>query len=348
MSLRVDIKKKFDDFSLEVCFTSRQVPLAMLGESGSGKSMTLKCIAGVETPDEGIIELDGRILYDSKKKINLTPQQRKVGYLFQSYALFPHMTVEQNIACGLDTKNNTDLIDSLLKRFDLQGMGKRYPWQLSGGQQQRVALARILAYNPKVLLLDEPFSALDSYLKEALHLEMLAVLHEYTGEVVLVTHSRDEAYKLCPDMVVLKDGSAVSFGKTKELFRNPQKVQTARLTGCKNISKVKRLGSNILYAEDWDITLQTESTIATTCTHIGLRAHDFIVKEIDDGHPNNIKIKQSEQVEGPFEWSILFKNAKATKDTEDIWWKYPKVGKPLATPAYLCIQEQNILLLEEE
>ena len=178
MSLKVHIKKDYGSFKLNVDFETSHAPLAILGSSGSGKSLTLKCIAGIEKPDEGYIELNGRVLFDSEKKINLTPQQRKVGYLFQNYALFPNMNVVQNIMCGLthyQCKKGSTLkqkyeeklrkVVEFLEFFQLKGLEKHKPHQLSGGQQQRVALARILASQPEVLLLDEPFSALDEHLR---------------------------------------------------------------------------------------------------------------------------------------------------------------------------------------
>ena len=166
MSLFVDIRKKLKGFSLNVSFETNGDYLGVLGSSGSGKSMTLKCIAGIETPDEGLIILNGKVLFDSKKKINLKPQERNIGYLFQNYALFPNMTVEKNIGIGLKgskyEKNRK--INEIIEAFHLQGLEKKYPRQLSGGQQQRVALARCIIYKPDVLMLDEPFSALDTYL----------------------------------------------------------------------------------------------------------------------------------------------------------------------------------------
>ena len=168
MSLKVHIHSKLKGFELKVDFETNGKPMGILGASGCGKSMTLKCIAGIMTPDEGYIELRGKVLFDSKNKINLKPQDRKVGYLFQNYALFPNMTVAQNIAVGIrgSKSEKTEVVTKMLHNFHLQGLEKRYPSQLSGGQQQRVALARILAYEPDALLLDEPFSALDAYLKE--------------------------------------------------------------------------------------------------------------------------------------------------------------------------------------
>ena len=178
MSLQAAIKKRFSGFSLDVSLNTDGGVMGILGASGSGKSMTLKCIAGIETPDEGRIVLNGRVLFDSEKHINLPPQKRKVGYLFQNYALFPNMTVETNIAAGLSgsKEEKQEAVARMIRLFKLEGLEKRYPSQLSGGQQQRVALARILVYEPDVIMLDEPFSALDYYLKEQLQFQVREVL----------------------------------------------------------------------------------------------------------------------------------------------------------------------------
>ena len=186
MSLRVEIEKRLGNFALQAEFETREQTLALLGASGCGKSVTLKCIAGIMTPDKGRIELDGQVLFDAEKGINLPPQKRRVGYLFQQYALFPNMTVVQNICCGIRARGaeRERLVREQMRRFQLEGLEKSYPAQLSGGQQQRVALARILAGEPKAILLDEPFSALDSYLKWSLEAELTQMLAAFSGPLV--------------------------------------------------------------------------------------------------------------------------------------------------------------------
>ena len=184
MSLEVKIKKKLKEFTLESELNVETGCTGLMGPSGSGKSITLKCIAGVETADSGRIVLDGKILYDSEKKIDLPPQKRKIGYLFQGYALFPNMTIEENIKTGLRAKGfPKDEIEQktndMMKRFHIEELAKRYPRQISGGQKQRTALARMLVCEPEVILMDEPFSALDEYLREQMQDElsnMLAML----------------------------------------------------------------------------------------------------------------------------------------------------------------------------
>ena len=218
MALSVNIEKKFQDFYLKVKFEVENEVLAILGPSGCGKSMTLKCIAGIETPDKGKIILDGVTLFDSEKKINLPPQKRKVGYLFQQYALFPNMTVEQNIACGVKEKDRKDTVTKeMIQMMNLDGMEKKKPHQLSGGQQQRVALARILVNKPKVLLLDEPFSALDAHLKEQLQSEVREILCKFGKTAILVSHDKDEVYRLSDRVMTMMDGQAEAAGcKAKE------------------------------------------------------------------------------------------------------------------------------------
>ena len=176
MSLHIDIRKRLGSFTLDVKFSAENGITSLLGASGCGKSMTLKCIAGIEKPDEGRIELDGTVLFDSAQKINLPPQKRRVGYLFQNYALFPNMSVRQNILCGLNREKDRGAkerrLRDMLRMMQLEGLEDRKPAQLSGGQQQRAALARILVNDPQILLLDEPFSALDGHLRDSLKVEM--------------------------------------------------------------------------------------------------------------------------------------------------------------------------------
>lgn len=351
MSLFVDIKKKLKGFSLDVSFETNGEYLGILGSSGSGKSMTLKCIAGIETPDEGRIVLNGKVLFDSYRKINLKPQDRHIGYLFQNYALFPNMTVEENIGIGLLTSKieKEKMVSEIIKKFHLQGVEKKYPNQLSGGQQQRVAMARCIIYKPDILLLDEPFSALDSHLKEKLQSEVLEFLKLYDGEVLMVTHSRDEVYKFCKNVVIIDKGNSILLGNTKEVFREPKLVEAAMLTGCKNISRCKIVSSNKVYAVDWDITLEVEKEIPKEINYIGIRAHSFEIINTNVKTEKNILDWQIDKiVENVFEYSILLKNRnKENKDT--ILYKIRKEewnNRQNKEELYLKISESSILFLK--
>lgn len=340
--LKVNILKELKEFDLNVDFELKKGCLGILGPSGCGKSMTLKSIAGIVTPDEGIISLatdDETIYFDSSNKINLKPQKRNVGYLFQNYALFPNMTVEENIAAGLSKGYDEKIVSDMIKRFHLEGLEKRYPRQLSGGQQQRVALARILAYGPDVILLDEPFSAMDTFLKEQLRIELVNSLKDFDGFSVMVTHNRDEAFQFCDELIVLDKGKIIAKGDTYEIFENPKKVQVARLTGCKNISKIEVIDDYHLKSLDWGVTFEVSEKISPNITHIGIRAHDFVAGEKDD--VNVVDTTNATMLEMPFEWEITLENG--------LWWKYDKQIRDheFEIPEYLKVDPKNIILLEE-
>ena len=340
--LEVNIQKKLKEFDLNVDFELKKGCLGILGPSGCGKSMTLKSIAGIENPDNGVVNLitdEENIYFDSDKKINLKPQKRNVGYLFQNYALFPNMTVEENVASGLSKNYDEKIVSEMIKRFRLEGLEKRYPRQLSGGQQQRVALARILAYGPDVLLLDEPFSAMDTFLKEQLRLELVNLLKDFDGFSILVTHDRDEVFQFCDELLILDKGKIIAKGNTHEIFENPKKVQVARLTGCKNISKIEILDDYHLKALDWGLTLEVNEEISSNITHVGIRAHDFSAAQEDD--VNIIDTANSTIIEMPFEWEITLANG--------LWWKYDKEihVHEFEVPKYIKVDPKNIILLEE-
>jgi len=353
MSLIVDIKKKLKDFSLEISFKTNGDYLGVLGASGSGKSMTLKCIAGVETPDEGIIVLNGKVLFDSKKKINLKPQDRKVGYLFQNYALFPHMTVEENIGLALAKKEKEHKVCEMIEAFHLQGLEKKYPNQISGGQQQRAALARCIVYKPEILMLDEPFSALDSYLKDQLQDGVLELLKLYDGEVLMVSHCMNEVYRFCKKLAIIDKGKSVLLGDTKEVFKQPKLYSAARLTGCKNISRCEVVSSNRVYAVDWDIILETEKVIDRNTKYIGIHTHDFQVIDASKAkaEKNIVKCRVKKVVEDVFKYNIFLQNKESRKknDNSDILFKVSKEewnNRKDRENVYLKVPEEAILLLE--
>ena len=209
--LEVQIYKKLAEFDLDASFQVDDNILGLMGASGSGKSMTLKCIAGIETPDQGRIVLNNRVLFDSEKKINVPIQKRNVGYMFQSYALFPNMNVYENISVGLRARKVKDVdivVQKVMQQFRVFELASRYPKQLSGGQRQRVALARLMAYEPDVLLLDEPFSALDEDLKEDL-LQKLKSELQISKPVIFVSHDKEEVNYLCDLNYKIKQGEII-------------------------------------------------------------------------------------------------------------------------------------------
>lgn len=285
MSLSVDIRKRLGTFSLDVSFTSDDAAetLALLGASGSGKSVALKCIAGIERPDEGRIVLNDRVLFDSAAGVDVSVRERRVGYLFQSYALFPTMTVEQNVVAGVRSGSRAERLaraHEQIRAFRLDGLERLRPAQLSGGQQQRCALARIMANGPELLLLDEPFSALDGYLRWQLELELADTLRAFPGGVVFVTHSRDEVYRMCDRVCVLTNGHSGRTVSTRELFDAPATLAEAVMSGCKNVSAATPVGDHALSCVDWGVTLACEREAAGS-DHAGIRAHDLRLVEAD-------------------------------------------------------------------
>lgn len=236
--LKAKIKKSLPGFTLEVDFAIDQEILAILGPSGSGKTMTLKCIAGLLPPDEGHIELNGRVLYDSAAKINLPARERRIGFVFQNYALFPHRTVRENAAFGITGKPKAEAekrISWLLAKMHVDGLAHRYPRELSSGQQQRVAVARALSCEPEVLLLDEPFSALDTPRRERLELELLSLQDFYRGDILFVTHDLAQGYKLGTRLAVYDAGRMVQLDDKRAVIGAPAGRTAARLTGFKNV-----------------------------------------------------------------------------------------------------------------
>lgn len=285
MELSVKIKKTFDDFSLDVEFHTTEALNGLLGSSGAGKSMILHCIAGSETPDAGRIVLNRRVLFDSDKGINLPSRLRRVGVLFQSYALFPHMTVMENIAFPLNKLSSDSRdrrMEEMLEILELTDLKERYPSQLSGGQQQRTALARALVVQPEALLLDEPFSALDDSLKNSVIKQLVDVLHQYQGITFFVTHNTNEAYRICSHLVILRNGHVEAAGGKEAMFTDPPTLSAARLTGFRNFSEIRRISSDKVYAADWNAELYTESPFPENPSHLTIRSHHLRYTEDPD------------------------------------------------------------------
>jgi len=345
MSLTVDIVRQLGSFTLEAQFEAENGVTCLLGASGCGKSFTLKCIAGIEKPDRGYIELDGVVLYDSEKHINLPPQKRKVGYLFQNYALFPNMTVRQNILCGLHREKSGEekekKLREIIQLMQLDGLENRKPAQLSGGQQQRVALARILVNEPRMLMLDEPFSALDAHLRDSLQIELRDMLQSFGKEVLMVTHSREEAYNMSSRIIVMDKGKLLANKDTKELFADPGSVPAAILTGCKNVIGAKKTGEFEVEVPEWGLRLQTAQPVRENLTAIGIRAHYFNINT----KQNRFPVTYVEEMEEPFEVILQFRYVGQDPKSPPVWWRLAKGNRPQQFPAELGIAPANILLL---
>lgn len=204
--------------------------LAVLGPSGCGKTTLLRCIAGFETPDKGIINIAGKDVFNSDNNINIKAEHRRIGYVPQDGVLFPHLSVNQNIGFGLP-RNSQKRIDEMLELVGLTGLGKRMPHEISGGQQQRVALARALAPSPSLVLLDEPFSALDAGLRTALREDVKHSLKEIGATAIIVTHDQEEALSMADMVTVMRQGSCIQTADPISLYKYPADLQVAKFVG---------------------------------------------------------------------------------------------------------------------
>ena len=236
--LDVSIRLTLPGFTLDVEWTAGDGVAVLFGPSGAGKTLTLQCLAGLTRPDGGRIVVDGRVFFDASAGIDLRPQNRRVGYVFQGYALFPHLTVLDNVAFGLRDRpraERSERAQRVIQRLGLAGLERRHPHELSGGQRQRVALGRALAIDPALLLLDEPLSALDRPTRDSLRDELRSVLTEWRTAAVVVTHDFTEAYRLADRIVVYRDGRVIQAAPRAELLWRPASEAVARIMGIRNI-----------------------------------------------------------------------------------------------------------------
>jgi molybdate transport system ATP-binding protein len=250
MTIEVNIEKKFygrknrkkkgerPSFSMQCSFDTGSEFSVLFGCSGSGKTTALRCIAGLENPDAGTIKINDTLYFDSKKKVNLPPQKRRIGYMFQENALFPHMNVRQNIDFGLKGLSSMDKavrLDEMLGLVGIEELELAYPDELSGGQKQKVALARALAPNPDVLLLDEPFSSLDTVVRLKLRKELQTIQKKLGIPVIFITHDPVEAFTMADRMVVFDNGRVQQMGSPEDVFYHPKTRYVAELVGFSNL-----------------------------------------------------------------------------------------------------------------
>ncbi|HXA75681.1 MAG TPA: ATP-binding cassette domain-containing protein [Candidatus Acidoferrales bacterium] len=324
MALEVQIEKKLPEFTLDVTFTAGNAPMSILGPSGAGKTMLLRCIAGLERPHRGRIALDGRVLLDTEKCVHVSARDRRVGMLFQHFALFPHRTVAENIAFGLQNltaEEQARCVADLLRRTHISGFEKRYPRQLSGGEQQRAALARALAIEPETLLLDEPLSALDTHLRSQMETQLQETFAAYRRPALVVTHNIEEAYRLSEQMLVLSRGRIAAFGAREEIFQRPPNLEVARLTGCKNFSRARTIAENVVEALDWGCQLRVANATIGPVAHVGIRAHhlDFVEAGAEGAPQENIfpcwLVRSSET---PFRTTLYLSLHRTRREAGDI------------------------------
>lgn len=349
MTLTARIKKRYGEFRLDVNFSAgSEENLALLGASGCGKSATLRCIAGIDRPDWGYIALDGRVLFDSERRIDLPPQQRRIGYLFQQYALFPNMSVEQNIAACLGRMEKAlrrKRVEELIALLRLEGTEKLLPRQISGGQQQRTALARILASEPAAILLDEPLSALDSYLKWQLEQELREVLGRFNGPVVWVSHDRGEAYRNCRRVCVLERGKSSAVMEREDLMERPGTVSAARISGCKNfVPIVPGPEEGTVRAADWGVIFRTGAAWQEGVTTLGIRAEQ--IRPAEDEAVNAVSCRVAEVAEDVSVILAALRPETAAPDAPLLWMELDKKDwAALADRVRVSVRPEDVMLL---
>jgi molybdate transport system permease protein len=307
--LTVELRKRYPGFELSVAFEARGGTSGLLGASGSGKSMTLLGIAGLERPAQGRVRLNGRTLLDTESGIDLAPAKRRIGIVFQDYALFPHLTVRENIGFSLHRRTAEERqkrVADWSRMMQIETLLDAYPGELSGGQRQRVALARALAMEPEALLLDEPLSALDPHLRRQMEEQLRRTLAGYGGVTLFVTHDRDEAFRFCQDLVVLSEGKVAADGPKSEIFARPQSLAVARLTGCKNFAPMRRGEADRIEVEGWNCSLQAPASVAEEAEYVGIRAHDVLIVN-PAGRENTFPCWLVAAVESPFETTLYLR-----------------------------------------
>ena len=324
MSLSVSIKKSFPAFTLDVDIEAGNETIGWLGESGCGKSLTMRCIAGIETPDEGKIVVNGKTFFEreagKRPAVNLSPQERKTALLFQNYMLFPNLTVAENVAAGIDRKlpkeERNAQVDAELKRFGLDGFGKRYPSQLSGGQQQRVALARMLAAKPDILMLDEPFSALDAHLKGVLEQNLAGLFETFHGTILYVSHDIDEALRFCDRIAVIEKGHVMEVSTGNNLVNNPQSAASIRLSGCKNTTPAHRIDDHRVFLPAWGIEVETDKPTPKNLTYMGVRA--FFLERAEEPGRNTYRVLVVRTSDSRFDRSVLLEFLDRTPGSDPV------------------------------
>jgi molybdate transport system permease protein len=352
--LEFQAERQLENFTLKVAFKAGTGALGLLGPSGAGKSMTLRMIAGVTSPDGGRIMLNGRVLFDSASKQNVPAAKRRIGVVFQDYALFPHLTVAENVGFGLHHLSREERnahVERELASMQIRELANRYPREISGGQRQRVALARCMAISPDALLFDEPFAALDPHLRRQTEEQLRRTLANFGGTVVFVTHDMEEAFRFCTDLLVLDQGRVIASGSKHQLFENPRTVAAARLTGCKNIVPATRVAANRLKVPAWACDLATANAANAGLTHVGYRSHQ--VRFVSDrGGENIFSCWQVSASEAPHEVTVYLRLHAAPEpgDAAHLQADIPKdVWRSLSAqpqPWNILLDPAKLLLLE--
>lgn len=326
--------------------------VAIVGQSGSGKSTCMNIIGCLDVPTSGTYLLDGRDVGQMDTNQLAAIRNELLGFIFQQYNLLPKLDLLENVEvplmyAGVPKAERRQRAREVLEQVGLGDKLHHLPNQLSGGQQQRVALARMMIGEPEAILLDEPFSALDGYLKDTLQKDMEDFLKQYQGDMIMVTHSRDEAFRFCKELMLLKDGRTLTFGDTRHLFEQPGLLEVARLTGCKNNSRARKLGAYEIEALDWGLKLHTTQEVPDDITHVAIRGH--WMQPADTPGQNTVPFEVQDYIETTFEHQYLVKCPNADTDAV-LWWMRPKPNfqlDPRANlPKYLYLPPEHLMLLK--
>ena len=353
--LEIDVERILENFTLAVSLEAGRGAVGLLGSSGAGKSMTLRMIAGISTPGRGRIVLNGRVLFDSATGTNITAAQRRIGVVFQDYALFPHLSVAENVGFGLQalTKEERRLrVEQQLSSMHIAELADRYPREISGGQRQRVAIARCMAIQPDALLLDEPFAALDPHLRRRTEEQLRETLAGFNGVVVFVTHDMEEAFRFCSDLLVLDRGAIIARGPKHELFERPRAVAAAQLTGCKNIAAARNIAPDLISVPAWQCELATTTPVPDMLTHVGYRSHQIIFHP-DANAPNTFPCWLVSASEAPHEMTLYLRLHRKPLDDElphlqadvpkDLW----RALQVQPQPWQISLDPARLLLLQD-
>lgn len=364
--LDIDIEKRLKDFHLRVAFGVGDELVALFGPSGAGKSLTLHCIAGLLRPDRGRIAINGQAVFDSAQGLHMPPQKRHVGYVFQNYALFPHLSVEDNIAYGLHylrLEERRAKTAEMVRVMRLKGLEKRRPAELSGGQQQRVALARALVTDPAVLLLDEPFSALDSIIRGRLWAELPHLLRPLGRTIILVTHNLEEAYTLSDKIVIYDAGRVLQVGHRDEVIHQPRTRTVARFTGAKNIFRgvvlAKRPHALEIESEGFALTAPPYPVAVGEAVEFCIRPERVRLvrparSPVDSGAPNQLAGAIVDESAHPATYTLFFKLDRAASHKDyDLHIEIPtqayrKLGLAQHRHWVISLPQDALHLLEEE
>jgi molybdate transport system ATP-binding protein len=287
MTLRAGFSGHAGDFAYDVAIEAENELLVLYGHSGAGKTITLRTIAGLARPDAGTIEIGGRMVFDHASGIDEPPQRRRAGYVVQEVALFPHLTVERNVLIGVEDSGDARARWGQLRdALHLDGFDARRPHELSGGQQQRVALARALVRPVEVLLLDEPFSALDDALRADLRAELKRLQRDFGIPIVFVTHDLREAHLLADSVAVMDQGRVMQLGARDEVFQHPTERRVAELTGVRNLFEGHATGGRVI-VDGLELALPANGVDGPV--DLGIRSERCILRRFDpdDSPPGN-------------------------------------------------------------